>query len=78
MPGLTCNPTVDRIPFPRVGFIFRMSYEWCLFKEGVAEVLRDELRWVGNFCTITLYIFLLLVRIDSKTEEGHRQRRHVP
>ena len=37
---ISCNPTVDKLPFPKFIFNFHEFYAMCLFRDGIAEVLK--------------------------------------
>lgn len=39
--SVSCNPTVNKLPFPRSGFGFHNFYAQCLFRDGVREVLTN-------------------------------------
>jgi hypothetical protein len=39
--SISCNPTVNKLPFPGWVFSFHKFYAQCLFKDGVVEVLRN-------------------------------------
>jgi hypothetical protein len=39
--SLSCNPTVDTIPFSTWVFDFHKLYAQSLFRDGIREVLRD-------------------------------------
>ena len=38
--SLSCNPTVNKIPFPKWVFVFHRFYARSLFRDGIREVLR--------------------------------------
>jgi hypothetical protein len=38
--SLSCNPTVNKVPFSKWGFEFHKFYAQCLFRDGIREVLR--------------------------------------
>jgi hypothetical protein len=39
--SLSCNPTVNKLPFPSWIFGFHTFYAQCLFRDGIAEILRN-------------------------------------
>ena len=39
--SLSCNPTLNQIPFPKWVFNFHKFYAQCLFRDGIKEVLRE-------------------------------------
>jgi hypothetical protein len=39
--SISCNPTVNKLPFPAWVFEFHKFYAQCLFRDGVAEVLMN-------------------------------------
>lgn len=39
--SLSCNPTLNQIPFPKWAFCFHEFYAQCLFRDGIREVLRE-------------------------------------
>ncbi len=39
--SMSCNPTKNGLPFPEFLFGFHKFYAQCLFRDGVAEVLRN-------------------------------------
>ncbi|CZR55848.1 uncharacterized protein PAC_05736 [Phialocephala subalpina] len=38
--SMSCNPSIDKAPFPKWVFGFHVWYAMCLFKDGVEEVIR--------------------------------------
>jgi hypothetical protein len=36
----SCNPSVDRLPFPEYMGNFHRVYSWCLFRDGVRGILK--------------------------------------
>lgn len=38
--SMSCNPSVDRPPFPKWVFGFHIWYSMCLFKDGIEQVIR--------------------------------------
>ena len=39
--SLSCNPTVNKVPFPMWMFDFHTFYAQCLFRDGIREVLGE-------------------------------------
>ncbi|RDW69754.1 hypothetical protein BP6252_08774 [Coleophoma cylindrospora] len=40
---IACNPSVDRYPFPGWTFTLHKFYAIHLFRDGIAEILKDEM-----------------------------------